>query len=119
MGAPPVSAELKSRLRATFKGLFILAGGFDRAGAESALKAGRADLIAFARPILANPDLVIWPPFVPGETPGDLLSDEYRAVNYGTVLASTQVYPWAVIASTKFLKSWKPGVPTSGSSQNG
>ncbi|MGF6999821.1 alkene reductase [Paraburkholderia sp. GAS32] len=58
MGAPAVPAELKSRLRAAFGGLFILAGGFDRASAESALKAGQADLIAFARPFLANPDLV-------------------------------------------------------------
>jgi N-ethylmaleimide reductase len=58
MGAPPVPAELKSRLRAAFRGLFILAGGFDRAAAETALKAGQADLIAFARPFLANPDLV-------------------------------------------------------------
>ena len=58
MGAPSVPAELKSRLRAAFQGLFILAGGFDRAGAESALKAGQADLIAFARQFLANPDLV-------------------------------------------------------------
>lgn len=37
--------------------MFILAGGFDRASAEAALKAGEADLIAFARPFLANPDL--------------------------------------------------------------
>ena len=58
MGAPPVPAELKLRLRAAFGGLFILAGGFDRASAEAALKAGEADLIAFARPFLANPDLV-------------------------------------------------------------
>jgi N-ethylmaleimide reductase len=58
MGAPPVPAELKSRLRAAFSGLFILAGGFDHAGARRALKAGQADLIAFARPFLANPDLV-------------------------------------------------------------
>jgi len=58
MGAPSVPSELKSRLRAAFRGSFILAGGFDRASAESALKAGQADLIAFARPFLANPDLV-------------------------------------------------------------
>ncbi len=58
MGAPPVPAALKSQLRAAFKGWFILAGGFDRASAESALKAGQADLIAFARPFLASPDLV-------------------------------------------------------------
>ena len=58
LGAPPVPAELKLRFRAAFQGLFILAGGFDRAGAERALRAGQADLIAFARPFLANPDLV-------------------------------------------------------------
>ena len=58
MGAPPVPAEIKLRLREAFKGLFILAGGFDRVSAERALKAGHADLIAFARPFLANPDLV-------------------------------------------------------------
>jgi N-ethylmaleimide reductase len=58
LGAPPVPAELKLALRAAFKGLFVLAGGFDRAGAEAALAAGHADLIAFARPFLANPDLV-------------------------------------------------------------
>ena len=58
MGAPPVPAELKARLRSSFNGLFILAGGFDRASAESALTAKQADLIAFARPFLANPDLV-------------------------------------------------------------
>ena len=38
--------------------LFILAGGFDRASAEAALADGKADLIAFGRPFLANPDLV-------------------------------------------------------------
>jgi N-ethylmaleimide reductase len=58
MGAPAVPAEIKARLRSAFQGLFVLAGGFDRAGAESALKAGQADFIAFARPFLANPDLV-------------------------------------------------------------
>lgn len=58
LGAPPVPAELKHRLRAAFHGLFILAGGFDGAAAEKALGAGQADLIAFARPFLANPDLV-------------------------------------------------------------
>ncbi|GAB3772729.1 alkene reductase [Ramlibacter monticola] len=58
LGAPPVPADLKNRLRAAFHGRFILAGGFDAATAETALKAGQADLIAFARPFLANPDLV-------------------------------------------------------------
>jgi N-ethylmaleimide reductase len=58
MGTPPVPADLKARLRGAFDGPFILAGGFDRASAESALVEGRADLIAFGRPFLANPDFV-------------------------------------------------------------
>ena len=58
MGAPAVPAEYKAKLRAAFKGAFILAGGFDRAAAEKALSENRADLIAFGRPFLANPDLV-------------------------------------------------------------
>lgn len=58
MGAPSVPAELKARLRAAFQGVFILAGGFDRSAAQASLQAGQADLIAFARPFLANPDLV-------------------------------------------------------------
>lgn len=58
MGTPPVSADFKFRLRVAFKGLFILAGGFDKSTAESALGAGHADLIAFGRPFIANPDLV-------------------------------------------------------------
>ena len=58
MGAPPVPADFKLKLRAAFDGLFILSGGFDRAGAEQALLDKRGDLIAFGRPFLANPDLV-------------------------------------------------------------
>ncbi|MGE0097639.1 MAG: alkene reductase [Hydrogenophaga sp.] len=58
LGAPPVPAAFKFRLRVAFHGEFILAGGFDQASAENALRAGHASLIAFARPFIANPDLV-------------------------------------------------------------
>jgi len=58
LGGPPVPIEFKFRLRVAFHGIFILAGGFDRANAESALQAGHANLIAFGRPFIANPDLV-------------------------------------------------------------
>ena len=58
MGAPAVPAAFKRALRTAFAGPFILAGGFDAASAEAALQAGDADLIAFGRPMLANPDLV-------------------------------------------------------------
>jgi N-ethylmaleimide reductase len=58
MGAPPVPQELKTALRDRFKGGFILAGGFKHESAEKALLEGHADLIAFGRSFLANPDLV-------------------------------------------------------------
>lgn len=58
IGAPAVPATLKAQLRAAFKGPFILAGGFDKASAEKALAEGQADLIAFGRPFISNPDLV-------------------------------------------------------------
>jgi len=58
MGAPKVPEELKRALRAAWPRTFILAGGFDLVSAETALREGHADLVAFGRPFLANPDLV-------------------------------------------------------------
>ena len=58
MGAPPVSDDLKDRMRAAFGGTFILSGGYDLDRANADLAAGRADLIAFGRPFLANADLL-------------------------------------------------------------
>ena len=58
LGTPPVPDTTKKALRAAFKGTFILAGGFDQASAVAALIEGRADLIAFGRPFIANPDWV-------------------------------------------------------------
>jgi N-ethylmaleimide reductase len=51
---PPVAA---GQLRPLFGGPVIAAGGFDAAGAEAILTAGDADLVAFGRHFLANPDL--------------------------------------------------------------
>jgi N-ethylmaleimide reductase len=58
LGTPPVPEATKQALRKEFSGAFILAGGFDRTRAEVALSEGRADLIAFGRPFIANPDWV-------------------------------------------------------------
>jgi len=58
LGAPPVPAAIKEGLREVFRGAFILAGGYDRATAEVDLATGKADLVAFGRPFLANPKLV-------------------------------------------------------------
>jgi N-ethylmaleimide reductase len=58
MGAPPVPAALKQELRRAWPRTFVLAGGFDRERAQATVREGRADLVAFGRPFLANPDLV-------------------------------------------------------------
>jgi N-ethylmaleimide reductase len=58
MGAPAVPQSIKETFRKEFKGGLILSGGYDLARAEADLEAGRADLIAFGRPFLANPDLI-------------------------------------------------------------
>lgn len=58
MGAPPVSAALKSVIRKKFKGAYVLSGGYDRARADQDLAAGLGDLVAFGRPFISNPDLV-------------------------------------------------------------
>lgn len=45
-------------LREAFDGLFMANNGYDMPLAQSTLKAKRADLIAFGRPFISNPDLV-------------------------------------------------------------
>ncbi len=58
MGAPEVSPELKQKIRANFKGKYILSGGYDAARANVDLDAQKGDLVAFGRPFISNPDLV-------------------------------------------------------------
>lgn len=57
-GHLPIPTAFIQELRKHFKNLLIIAGGFTATSAEAALKAGLADLIAFGRPFIANPDLV-------------------------------------------------------------
>ena len=45
-------------LRRAFDGLFMANNGYDKALAQSTLATKRADLIAFGRPYISNPDLV-------------------------------------------------------------
>lgn len=49
--------EIMALMRRGFRGTLIACGGYDRAKAEAALAQGRADLIAFGRLFIANPDL--------------------------------------------------------------
>ena len=50
----PVAART---MRAHFHGPIVVAGGFDGASAEAIVQAGDADLVAFGRHFIANPDL--------------------------------------------------------------
>lgn len=58
LGAPPVPATVKQKIRAAFTGKIILSGGYDRARAEHDLRENLGELVAFGRPFLANPKLV-------------------------------------------------------------
>lgn len=53
----PRALRMLDIIRRQFRGPLIIAGGFNHETAESWLQQGRADLIAFGRKFLANPDL--------------------------------------------------------------
>lgn len=53
----PDRPEVARPLREVFEGAFIAAEGFSRAAGEDWLRDGRADLIAYGKHYLANPDL--------------------------------------------------------------
>ncbi|GIU48123.1 alkene reductase [Shewanella sp. KT0246] len=55
--APVMSVEFKQALRAAFKGVLIYAGKYTSQRAVDAIESGLADMIAFGRPFVANPDL--------------------------------------------------------------
>ena len=53
-GQAPIAAE---HLRTIFKGPIIAAGGFEPSTAEAVVEKGSADLVAFGRHFVSNPDL--------------------------------------------------------------
>jgi N-ethylmaleimide reductase len=53
-GQAPIAAE---QLRKVFKGTIMAAGGFEPDTAEAVLQSGDADLVAFGRHFVSNPDL--------------------------------------------------------------
>jgi len=55
--APEMPASFKERLRETYPGMLIYAGHYTAARARAAIDAGWADMVAFGRPFVANPDL--------------------------------------------------------------
>jgi len=55
--APQFTEEFRHAIRARFTRPIIVAGNYDEARAEWVLSHGYADLVAFGRPFVANPDL--------------------------------------------------------------
>lgn len=53
----PQALRMIELMRKKYRGTLIVAGGFDQTTSEAWLKEGKADLIAFGRKFLANPDL--------------------------------------------------------------
>lgn len=54
--APTVPEAFRHDLRAVYRGRIIVAGKYDGRRASKILAAGLADLVAFGRPFIANPD---------------------------------------------------------------
>jgi 2,4-dienoyl-CoA reductase-like NADH-dependent reductase (Old Yellow Enzyme family) len=58
LGETAIEKSFVQKFRDAYAGTLILAGGFDKNLAEQAIESGIADLIAFGRPYISNPDLV-------------------------------------------------------------
>ncbi|WP_338350674.1 alkene reductase [Nonlabens tegetincola] len=58
MGANPLPEDIRTSLQSKFDGINILCGGYDKSTAIKDLTNEKADMIAFGRPFVANPDLV-------------------------------------------------------------
>lgn len=55
--APVVPEQFRKDLRAAYSGKIIVAGKYTQERAETVIKEGYADLVAFGRPFISNPDL--------------------------------------------------------------
>ena len=51
--------DVCNALQDAFDGLYMANGGYDAESAAAVLEAGKADLVSFGRPYIANPDLAI------------------------------------------------------------
>lgn len=90
------AANAAPRLRPLFDRPYIAAGGFGRDGAEALLEAGHADMVAFGRWFIANPDL-------PRRFADDLPLNPYdRATFYTPGPAGYTDYPtWDEVAAAE------------------
>ncbi|WP_299848290.1 alkene reductase [uncultured Roseovarius sp.] len=88
--APQVPEQFRHDLRAVYSGKIIVAGKYTKERAAAILGAGLADIIAFGRPFIANPDL-------PRRFAEDLPMAEFDgATLFGGAKAGYSTYPaWA------------------------
>ena len=56
-GSSEEDLTLSAHLRALWKGLYVVNGGYDEVSGEEAIRSGHADAIAYGRAFIANPDL--------------------------------------------------------------
>jgi N-ethylmaleimide reductase len=90
-GAAPVASRM---MRKVFSGPIIAAGGFDAVSATAAIQDSDADLVAFGRHFIANPDL-------PHRVRHNLPLNEYnRDTFYGGDQRGYTDYPFAENAAT-------------------
>ena len=58
-GGTPVPPFDYKEIKRLFGGVVIANNGFDKERANKAMADGRADLVAFGKPFIGNPDLVV------------------------------------------------------------
>jgi N-ethylmaleimide reductase len=58
MGAPEVPLSIKQTIRENLNHTLLMSGGYSKETAERDLENGLADIIAFGKPFITNPDLV-------------------------------------------------------------
>ncbi|QDV34618.1 alkene reductase [Tautonia plasticadhaerens] len=85
--APPFNPV--DLLRSAYTGTLLAVGGFTRASGQEAIEAGRADLIVYGRPFIANPDLVerfrLDAPLVTGDVRTFYGGDDHGYTDYPTL----------------------------------
>jgi N-ethylmaleimide reductase len=85
--APHMPLAFKQALRAAFPGLLIYAGKYTGDRARAAVLAGWADMVAFGRPFVANPDLPLRLRL------GAPLNEHHRETLFGGGAAGLTDYP--------------------------
>ncbi|MGY4711627.1 alkene reductase [Mycolicibacterium sp. CBM1] len=95
LDAGPLTDRFRADLRAAFSGPIIVAANYDRVRAEAIIDNGFADLVAFGRPFIANPDLVS------RLASAAALAESNPATWYGGDHQGYTDYPTAAVSTTR------------------